>query len=146
MFFGHLDTLVQCSLAKLELYWDYLTDIWTIYHLLRTIHYLNQKEISDLNTFVLTVADDSTQRISFEVKLYVHVFSLRVRVEMLDRSLFSFLFFRIIISLRKMLKNRPSSCALVTLGFFWFRLQLYSLSSWGLTQVILKSFSLNVGG
>lgn len=36
---------------------------------------------------VLTVADDSTQRISFEVKLNVHVLSLWIRAPQLELNI-----------------------------------------------------------
>lgn len=45
---------------------------------------IREKKRSFLSILLLTVTDDSAQGISFEVKLNVHVLSLRVKEQQLD--------------------------------------------------------------
>lgn len=45
---------------------------------------IREKKKSFLSILLLTVTDDSAQGISFEVKLNVHVLSLRVKEQQLD--------------------------------------------------------------
>lgn len=45
---------------------------------------IRKKKRSFLSILLLTVTDDSAQGISFEVKLNVHVLSLRVKEQQLD--------------------------------------------------------------